>query len=45
LGPSMVATSPNLAVVAGWTSILTGLGYSDRVAVLRGRHVEGGVAV
>ncbi len=24
LGPSMVATSPNRAVVAGWTSMLTG---------------------
>src|SRR5690349_7644362 len=45
LGPSMVATSPNRAVVAGRTSILTGPGYSARVAVLRGRHVEGGDAV
>src|SRR5689334_10590957 len=45
LGPSMVATSPNRAVVAGRTSILTGPGYSARVTMLRGRHVEGGVAV
>src|SRR6185437_8436087 len=46
LGPSIVATSPNRAVVAGWTSMLTGPGYSALVApVLRGRQVEGGVAV
>jgi hypothetical protein len=42
----MVATSPNRAVVAGRTTMLTGPGYSALVmALLRGRHVEGGAAV